>query len=317
MKVGITLPNLGTRTRATRDNILQIAIQAEKEGFDSVWTITRILWPLKPQSPYPASPDGLLPVEYQTAFDPLDVLAYVAGNTSKISLGTSIVNMFYYTPIMLAKSYATLDVLSQGRVIAGLGLGWSKDEYQASNIPFVKRGERADEFLQVMKKIWTDDIVEFKGKYYSVPASKVEPKPIQKTGIPVYLGGFTPSSTFPRIIKYNLNGWLSVAQFGTGSLKDFENSIKSLKEQASRVNKNPDNFRTIMLTYPKVIADRTANNDNNRYPLTGTIDQIGSDIRAMKEIGVDHMIFDYMFVPIGSNVDDMIDMSKKLSKFAR
>jgi probable F420-dependent oxidoreductase len=315
MKVGITLGNVGTRARATRDNILQTALQAEKEGFDSVWTYMRTLWPLKPQTPYPASADGSLPVEYQTAFDPLDVLAFVAGNTSKISLGTSIVNMFYYTPIMLAKNYATLDVLSQGRVIAGLGLGWSKDEYQASNIPFVNRGERADEFLQVMKKIWTDDIVEFKGKYYNIPASKVEPKPIQK-GIPVYLGGLT-TSTFPRIIKYDLNGWLSVAPFGTGSLKDFENSIKSLKEQASRVNKNPDNSQTIMLTYPKVIADQSANNDKNRYPLTGTIDQIGNDIRTMKEIGVDHIIFDYIFDSTGSNVDDMIDMSKKLSKFAR
>lgn len=316
MKVGITLPNLGTRTRATRDNILQTAVQAENEGFDSVWTITRILWPLKPQSPYPASPDGILPIEYQTAFDPLDVLAFVAANTSKVSLGTSVVNMLCYTPIMLAKSYATLDVLSQGRVIAGLGLGWSKDDYQACNIPFVNRGERADEFLQVMKKIWTDDVVEFKGKYYNIPASKVEPKPIQKPGIPVHLGGFT-SNTFPRIIKYDLSGWLSVAQFGTGSLKDFENSIKSLKELASRVNKDPDNFRTIMLTYPKVIADQSSNNDKDRYPLTGTIDQIGDDIRRMKDIGVDHIIFDYMFAPIGSNVDEMIDMSRELSKFGR
>jgi alkanesulfonate monooxygenase SsuD/methylene tetrahydromethanopterin reductase-like flavin-dependent oxidoreductase (luciferase family) len=124
-----------------------------------------------------------------------------------------------------------------------------------------------------MNMIWADDIVEFKGRYYNIPASKVEPKPIQKPGIPVYLGGFT-SNTFPRIIKYDLNGWLSVAQFDTGSLKDFENSIKSFKEQASRVNKNPANFRTIMLTYPKVVADQSANNDKNRYPLTGTIDQI-------------------------------------------
>jgi probable F420-dependent oxidoreductase len=315
MKVGITLGNVGTRARATRDNILQTAIQAEKEGFDSLWVGERLLWPLNPQSPYPATSDGIHPVKYETAFDPLDVLAYVSGNTSKISLGTSIVNMFYYTPIMLAKNYATLDVLSQGRVIAGLGLGWSKDEYQASNIPFVNRGERADEFVQVMKKIWTDDIVEFKGKYYNIPASKVEPKPIQK-GIPIYLGGLS-SSTFPRIIKYDLNGWLSIAQSGTGSLKDFENSIKSLKEQASRVNKNPDNFLTIMKTYPKVIADQSANDDKNRYPLSGTMDQIGDDIRRMKEIGVDHIIFDYSFAPIGSNVDDMMDMSKKLSKFAR
>jgi hypothetical protein len=88
--------------------------------------------------------------------------------------------------------------------------------------------------------------------------------------------------------------------------------------QASRVNKNPDNFRTIMLTYPKVIADQSPNNDNkNRYPLAGTIDQIGDDIRKMKEIEVDHIIFDYMFAPIGSNVDKMIDMSKELSKYAR
>ncbi len=186
MKVGITLPNLGPQ--ATRENVLQTAIQAENEGFDSVWTISGILYPLKPQSPFRGTPDGLLPIEYQNALDPLDVLVYVAANTSKISLGTSIIDMFFYTPIMLAKRYATLDVLSQGRVIAGLGLGWSKEEYQASNIPFVNRGERADEFLQVMKKIWTDDIVEFKGKYYNIPASKVEPKPIQEPHIPIYLG---------------------------------------------------------------------------------------------------------------------------------
>jgi alkanesulfonate monooxygenase SsuD/methylene tetrahydromethanopterin reductase-like flavin-dependent oxidoreductase (luciferase family) len=168
----------------------------------------------------------------------------------------------------------------------------------------------------IMLQTRTDDIVEFKGKYYNIPASKVKPKPIQKPGIPIYLGGLT-TNTFPRIIKYDLNGWLSVAPIGTGSLKGFENSIKSLKEQASRVNKNLDNSQTIMLTYPKVIADQSANNDKNRYPLTGTIDQIGDDIRMMKEIGVDHIIFDYIFDSTGSNVDGMIDMSKKLSKFAR
>ncbi|MGB8934733.1 MAG: LLM class flavin-dependent oxidoreductase [Candidatus Nitrosopolaris sp.] len=167
MKVGITLPNLGPQ--ATRDNVLQTATQAEKEGFDSVWTITRMLWPLKPQTPYGVTPDGSLPTEYQTVLDPLDVLTYVAAYTSKISLGQCVIDMFFYTPIMLAKRYATLDVLSQGRVIAGLGLGWSKDEYQASNIPYTNRGERADEFLQVLKKIWSDDVVEFKGKYYNIP----------------------------------------------------------------------------------------------------------------------------------------------------
>jgi probable F420-dependent oxidoreductase len=236
MKVGITLPNLGPQ--ATKENVLQTATQAEKEGFDSLWTITRILWPLRPQTPYGGSSDGSLPFEYQTALDPVDVLLYAATNTSKISLGTAVIDMFFYTPIMLAKRYATLDILSEGRLMSGLGLGWSKDEYQASNIPFQNRGERADEFIQVMKKIWTDDVVEFKGKYYNIPASKIEPKPTQKPHIPIYLGGFS-SNTFSRIVKYDLNGWLGVVG---GPLEDIENCINTIKENTTKSNNNPNNF---------------------------------------------------------------------------
>ncbi len=310
MKVGITLPNLGPQ--ATKDNLLQTATQAEKEGFDSVWTITRILWPLKPQTPFPDTPDGSLPNELQTVLDPLDVLTYVAANTSKISLGQCVIDMFFYTPIMLAKRYATLDVLSQGRVIAGLGLGWSKDEYQASNIPYANRGERADEFLQVLEKIWSDDVVEFKGKYYNIPASKINPKPIQKP-IPVYLGGFTPN-TFSRIIRYDLNGWIGILG---GSFEYIENSIKSIRAQASQVNKNPNNFQIIMWTSPNVKEGQPSKRDEDRFPFSGTIDEIGSDIQRLKDMGVDHIVFVYNFLPIGRNVNEMIDISKQLSKFAR
>jgi len=311
MKVGITLPNLGAQ--ATRENVLKLATQAEKDGFDSLWTITRILWPLKPQSAYRATPDGSLPIEYQNVLDPLDVLVYVAANTNKIALGTSVADMFFYTPIMLAKRFATLDVLSQGRVISGLGLGWSKDEYQASNIPFMNRAQRADEFIQVMKKIWTDDVVEFKGKYYDIPASRIEPKPIQKPHIPIYLGGFSPN-TFSRMINYDLSGWLGVVG---GPLEYTENTIKAMKERASQANKNPDNFRTIMMTYPNVKKGVSSKNDKNRFPLSGTIDEIGSDIQRVKGMGVDHIIFGYNFLPIGRDVAKMIDISKQLSKFAR
>jgi probable F420-dependent oxidoreductase len=311
MKVGITLPNLGAQ--ATRENVLKLATQAEKDGFDSLWTITRILWPLKPQSAYRATPDGSLPIEYQNVLDPLDVLVYVAANTNKIALGTSVADMFFYTPIMLAKRFATLDVLSQGRVISGLGLGWSKDEYQASNIPFMNRAQRADEFIQVMKKIWTDDIVEFKGKFYDIPASKIDPKPIQKPHIPIYLGGFSPN-TFSRMINYDLSGWLGVVG---GPLEYTENTIKAMKERASQANKNPDNFRTIMMTYPNVKEGVSSKNGKNRFPLSGTIDEIGSDIQRVKGMGVDHIIFGYNFLPIGRDVAKMIDISKQLSKFAR
>lgn len=311
MKVGITLPNLGPQ--ATKENVLLTATQAEKEGFDSLWTITRILWPLRPQTPYGWSSDGSLPIEYQTVLDPLDVLLYLAANTNKISLGTAVVDMFFYTPIMLAKRYATLDILSQGRVISGLGIGWSKDEYQACNIPFQNRAERADEFIQVIKKIWTDDVVEFKGKYYNIPASKINPKPIQKPHIPIYLGG-SSSNTFSRIVKYDVNGWLGVVG---GPLENVENCINTIKENANKSNKNVGNFQTIMLTYPNVKDDKSSSNDENRFPLSGSIDQIGGDIQRIKAMGVDHIVFGYNFVPIGRDVTKVIDLSKELSKFAR
>ena len=96
---------------------------------------------------------------------------YIAANTDKIILGTSVIDMLFHNPVILAKRFATLDVLSEGRVVAGLGIGWSRDEYQVSNVPFNDRGKRADEFIQVLKKIWVDDVVEFKGEYYNIPAS--------------------------------------------------------------------------------------------------------------------------------------------------
>jgi alkanesulfonate monooxygenase SsuD/methylene tetrahydromethanopterin reductase-like flavin-dependent oxidoreductase (luciferase family) len=93
------------------------------------------LWPLKPKTPYGGTPDGSLPIQYQNVLDPLETLSYLAGNTDQISLGTCLIDMLFHNPVVLAKRFATLDVLSDGRAIAGLGIGWSKDEYEVSGIP--------------------------------------------------------------------------------------------------------------------------------------------------------------------------------------
>jgi alkanesulfonate monooxygenase SsuD/methylene tetrahydromethanopterin reductase-like flavin-dependent oxidoreductase (luciferase family) len=178
MKAGILLPQTGELAR--RENILYIGREAERVGLDSVWVFERLLWPVNPQTPYGGVPNAPIPVEYQSVLDPLETLTYVGGNTERISLGTSIIDKFFHNPVTLAKRCATLDVLSGGRVIAGLGIGWSKDEYDAAGIPFKQKGARADEYLQVLKRIWTDDVVEFKGQFYNIPASKIGPKPMQK-----------------------------------------------------------------------------------------------------------------------------------------
>jgi probable F420-dependent oxidoreductase len=315
LKVGITLPQSGQQ--ATRGNIIHIAQNAESEGFDSLWVFERLLWPINPQTPYPATPDGSLPNEYQTMFDPLETLTYVAANTNKIALGTSVIDMLFHNPVVLARRFATLDVLSEGRAICGLGIGWSKDEYQASNIPFKDKGKRADEFLQALKRIWMDEVVEFKGEFYSIPASKIGPKPIQKPHIPIYMGGFSPN-TYSRIVNYDTNGWLGLIG---GPLEYLDNTIKTIQNIANKANKDPNRFRVILLTYPNVDIDSknqsATTNEGQRFPLTGTIDQVGSDMERIKQIGVDHIVFGYNFIPTGRDLDKMLDITKQLAKFAR
>ena len=313
MKAGMLLPHLGDSV--ARDNVIYIAKEAEKEGLDSVWVLERLLWPLKPQTPYAATPDGTLPVEYQNVPEPLETLTYLAGITDRISLGTCIIDMLFHNPVVLARRFATLDILSRGRAIAGLGIGWSKDEYEVSGVPYKHRGERANEFLQVLKRIWTDEVVEFKGQFYSLPASKIGPKPVQKPHPPILLGGFSPN-TLLRIVNY-ADGWLPVAGFGP--LEQLEQSINGLREGARKANKDPSKIRIFVLTYPNVLdsSSPASSSEQQRSPMTGTTDQIGTDIDQIKSMGVEHIIFGYVFSPIGKDKNRMIETTKQLARFAK
>lgn len=310
MDVGILLPQLGEY--ATRENIIYIASEAEKEGFDSAWTIDRLLWPINPQTPYPVTPDGSLPVEYQNVFDPLATLTYVASKTERIFLGTSVIDMLFHNPVILAKRLATLDILSNGRVIAGFGIGWSKDEYDVSSIPFRDRGARANEFLQLLNRIWTDDVVEYKGKYYNIPTSKIGPKPLQKPRPTILLGGFTPK-TFPRIVNY-ADGWLGIAGFGP--LEQLGQMISELKEEARRSDKEHSEVSIYILAYPNIL-DSPSPSTQTRLPMSGTIEQIGSDVEQIKNMGVKHIVFGYLFIPLGRNMKKMIEVTRQLALFCR
>ncbi|MGB5091434.1 MAG: TIGR03619 family F420-dependent LLM class oxidoreductase [Nitrososphaeraceae archaeon] len=310
MKIGMFLPQVGEY--ATKENILYIANEAEKEGINSVWVLDRLLWPLNPQTPYKATPNGILPVDFQSVLDPLTTLTFVAGVTKRILLGTSIIDMFFQNPVILAKRFATLDILSDGRTISGLGIGWSKDEYEVSGVPYKDKGSRADEFLQVLRKIWTDDVVEFKGQFYNIPASKIGPKPLQKPHPPILLGGFSPK-TFSRIVNY-ANGWIGVAGFGP--LEQLEQVINGLRESARKVDKDPSKIGIYIGSYPNVLESPAPSNEE-RSPMTGTIDQIGSDIEQIKAMGTNHIFFGYMSPTIRKDMKKMIEVTKQLARFAK
>ncbi len=171
MRLGLGLPQFGDI--GTAQNIAKLARFAEDEGFDSVWVIERQLFPLNPQTKYPPTPDGSFPKVYQKSLDPIETLTFVAAITKRIRLGTGAVDMLYQNPTILAKRLATLDVLSGGRLLAGLALGHSKDEFDAVGVSFTNRGKRADETLDVLKKIWTREIIEHHGEFFSSGKIKV------------------------------------------------------------------------------------------------------------------------------------------------
>jgi alkanesulfonate monooxygenase SsuD/methylene tetrahydromethanopterin reductase-like flavin-dependent oxidoreductase (luciferase family) len=137
---------------ASAENIVRVAKKAEELGYETLWVTERLLFPASPRSPYPASPDGSLPDVYKTVLDPVESLTYVAAQTSKIGLGTSVLDSPYYNPVMLARRLTTLDVLSNGRLRLGMGLGWSEDEYEASGAAMTQKGKRADEFIQSSRR---------------------------------------------------------------------------------------------------------------------------------------------------------------------
>jgi len=306
LKLGLSIPQVGVN--ATRENALKLAQAAEKENFESLWVQERILWPINPQSKYPASPDGSLREEYQHNLDSMNLLSYIAANTSKILLGTGIAVSAYHLPVQFAKEVATVDILSQGRFVCGIGLGWSKDEYQTSNVPFERRGERQDEFIQAIKKVWTDDVVEFNGEFYKISPSKIDPKPVQKPYPKILLAGFG-QKTFERIVNY-ADGYLSALAM---PIPVFEQLISGFKQTVEKSGKNLDDFNISTLTFPQITENSSGNGD--RFPMTGTIEEVGSDIKKLKEIGVNRAIL-VEFAGASYDVDRNIQVAKELKKFA-
>jgi probable F420-dependent oxidoreductase len=278
MRFGISLPQVGQQ--ASPENLVRVANRAEELGYDSVWVLERLLWPLNPREPYPAAPNGRLPEAYQNVFDPIETLTFVAAHTNRIRLGTSVIVLPFHTPIMLARRIATLDVLSGGRVELGVGVGWSHDEFEAAGTPFERRGARSDEFLRAMIDLWTKDPVGFQGKLYRIPESRVGPKPLQKPHPPIYIAGFGDYA-FERAARFG-SGWNPA---GNPPLDWLQSMIARLQSVADSRGKGS---MKVVLRGFTTLLDRPVSGD--RTTLVGSVDQVREDIKKLEEIGVTELI---------------------------
>ena len=184
---------------------------AEACGFESAWIGEHLLLPVAYTSKYPYSPDGRFPALLDVPFhDPMLALAFAAAVTSRIRLATGIFVVPLRNPVTTAKAVASLDVLSNGRVIFGVGIGWFAEEFAAAGAPFADRALRTREYLELMKELWTAEEPTYTGKTFSVTGVRFNPKPVQKPHPPIVVGG-TSALAIKRAVRYG-DGWYAVAR---------------------------------------------------------------------------------------------------------
>ena len=304
MRLGFALPQLGSA--AGPQSIVSVAQRAEALGYDSLWVLDRLLYPVQPRAPYPAG-DGSLPVKYKSALDPLETLTFAAAQTRRIALGTSILNLPWYNPVLLARRLSTLDVLSGGRLRVGFGIGWSPDEYEAAGSPWQERGKRADELIRALKTIWTTDPVEFQGTYYRIPKSFIAPKPVQKPHPPIYMAAYTPGA-MQRVAR-EADGWFPVGIPIAGIAGMFE----GMKQMAREAGRDAAVLQLIVRANVEFSDSALA---KDRADFTGAPDQIAADVAAIRKLGAAELLFDVQFSPGVETADHMLARMEQLWRLA-
>ena len=284
MRLGFGLPVAGGW--ATPENMMAVAREAESLGYHSLWTVQRILYPSSPRNEYAGAPGGPWPAYFESVADGLVALGYVAAATSRIRLGTAVVNLPYYSPVLLAKQLATLDVVSGGRLTVGAGLGWSEDEYAATGVPFRRRGRRMDECLRCLRLVWTEELVEFRGEFYAIPASRIEPKPVQRPHPPVLVGGYS-AAALRRAVSL-ADGYIG----GNIPLTALAEVIERLRGAAREAGRDSDGLPIVARG---AVSLRDQPTGPGRRPLFGSLDEVREDVDRYREIGLTELFLDLNF----------------------
>jgi probable F420-dependent oxidoreductase len=245
MKVGIAFANAGPFTDP--DNLLHLAQTAESVGVESIWSVEHVLVPLGYKSEYPYDPSGKIPGGEELPIpDPVLPLAFVAAATSKLRLGTGVMILPQRHPAYVAKEIATLDVLSRGRAILGIGVGWLREEFDAVDVDFDTRGSRTKESVAAIRSLWADKPQSFAGRFFNWGPVQALPKPVQPGGVPIVIGGHSELAA-KRAARY-CDGFFP----GRGNYEEIQSLFKIMEAECKTLGRNP---AEIELTAPAYTAE--------------------------------------------------------------
>jgi probable F420-dependent oxidoreductase len=288
VKIGVVLPTY--RALASPGSIDRAAKLSESLGFDSVWVTDHIV-----------VPDASLDAFGATFFEAATVMAYVAGITERVQIGAAILIIPYRHPLLLAKTLATADQLSRGRLIVGAGLGWLETESALMGVPHRKRARIADETLAVMRECWESDRPEFHGDVYDLDGFHFAPRPYEGRRLPVLVGGAT-TAALRRAVRFG-DGWIGDGQ----TFEELEVSLGHLDRELSAAGRRRDGFDIAMRAGLQVVADRSGVTESpseqgwksaefaaaGRTPFRGLREEVVADLRRAAGLGVAHVIFEF------------------------
>ena len=290
MEIGFGAPVAGAW--ATPRDLATFGAQAEEAGYASLWTFQRLLVP----------EDTPMDPVYQSVLDPMVALGFLAAGTSSIRLGVALLNLPFISPGYLAKQATTVDVLSNGRLDLGLGIGWLPEEFTVAGATMADRGARVAEYLDVLHRAWADGVTEFSGRFYQVPPGRMAPKPLQRPGPPILLAGGVPAAL--RRAGRLADGWVTASRTDLSRIGDGIAVVRAAAEEAGR---DPAAIRIVCRGVVRHGAPVTVPEGGGRLLLSGSYADIRADADWLASQGVSELFYDLNWDPmIGSPTADPV-----------
>ena len=291
MHFGLSLPGRGPL--ATPDALTRLAEKADALRYASLFVTDHVVIPTSNNSVYPYSPSGRFATDWTNGYlEPIALMGVLAGLTSRVKLGTSVLVIPYRNPVVTAKMLATLDVMSGGRVILGAGVGWMREEFEAVHAPaFEERGRVTDEYLTLMRTMWTKEPADFSGASYRLPPVSALPKPRQADGIPIWIGGHTDAAL--RRTGELANAWHPIGMRPPALLHppEYAEKVKIIHGWARKAGRDPNDI-TLTLRVPLELAPTRGAWSSDQPGFRGTPADVIAHIKAYQAIGVSHFVFD-------------------------
>jgi|TARA_B100001750_G_scaffold248089_1_gene276621 probable F420-dependent oxidoreductase len=325
LKFGFEVPTSGVF--AGPDSLARVARHGEQIGFDYLHIGDHLVIPRSIQSSYPYSDSGAFLGEWSSKenqgeddlglhFEQLTTLSYLAANTNKINLLSSVCILPYRQPVLTAKILATIDVLSNGRLIVGCGAGWMEEEFEALGLDtFKKRGSVTNEYIDAFRELWTSPNPTFKGEYVSFSDIYFAPKPIQKPYPPIWIGGESPAA-IRRAANYG-DVWYPFGnnpQYPLDTIDRLKNGIEKLNCKLDEADRDINKIG-IALSAEMWYSDTDPifDENGNRKLLTGEPSQVAEDIYNLAEIGVSYLTLDYK----GTDIDETLYKMERFTKLVK